>query len=78
LLTESIVLSGAGGALGLALGIVGIRVMLALNTVTLPRIGDHGSAVMIDWRVLVFTASVSLATCMFFDSLRPSKPPAPI
>jgi putative ABC transport system permease protein len=66
LLTESALLSAAGGALGLALGAIGIRLLLALNTVGLPRIGDHGSAVTPDWRVLLFTALVSLATCILF------------
>ena len=39
LLTESVVLSLAGGVLGLVLGIVGIRALLAVNTAGLPRIG---------------------------------------
>jgi predicted permease len=64
LLTESLVLSLAGGVSGLFLGIAGIRVLLALNAVNLPRIGDHGSAVTADWRVLSFTALVSLITCV--------------
>ena len=64
LLTESVLLSVAGGSLGFALGTIGIRVLLALNTVSLPRIGDHGSAVTADWRVLIFTTLVSLATCI--------------
>jgi putative ABC transport system permease protein len=66
LLAESVLLSVAGGALGLALGTIGIRVLLALNTVGIPRIGDHGSAVTADWRVLTFTALVSLVTCILF------------
>jgi predicted permease len=66
LLTESVLLSVAGGALGLAVGAAGIRALLALNTIDLPRIGNHGEAVTADWRVLVFTALVSLATCFLF------------
>src|SRR5262249_32793935 len=50
LLTESVVLSMAGGVLGLVLGITGIRCLLALNTVNLPRIGNYGSAATADWR----------------------------
>lgn len=66
LLTESVLLSISGGALGLALGILSIRILLALNTVNLPRIGDHGSAVTADWRVFLFSALLSLATCIVF------------
>lgn len=66
LLTESVLLSTAGGAFGLALGTIGIRALLALNTVNLPRIGNRGSAVTPDWRVVLFTAMVSLATCVLF------------
>lgn len=66
LLAESALLSVAGGALGLALGTIGIRILLALNTVSLSRIGDRGSAVTADWRVLLFTALVSLGTCILF------------
>ena len=66
LLTESALLAAAGGTLGLALGGIGIRTLLALNTVALPRIGDHGSAVTADWRVLSFTVLLSLAVCVLF------------
>jgi predicted permease len=66
LLTESALLSFGGGALGLTLGVAGIRILLALNTVGLPRIGDHGSAVPVDWRVLAFTMLVALAACFLF------------
>jgi predicted permease len=66
LLTESALLSLAGGALGLALGVVGIRVLLAVNTADLPRVGDAGAAVVLDWRVAVFTLITSLATGLLF------------
>jgi putative ABC transport system permease protein len=66
LLNESVLLAIAGGALGLALGEIGIHALLALNAVNFPRVGDHGSAVTVDWRVLSFTALISLATCMLF------------
>ena len=52
LLTESLVLSIAGGALGLALGGIGIRTLLAFNPAEIPRIGPQGSGVSLDWRVL--------------------------
>jgi predicted permease len=69
LLTESVVLSLAGGALGLVLGVVAIRSLLAINTANLPRLGEHGSAVAVDWRVLAFTLAVSLGTGILFGLL---------
>ena len=66
LLTESLLLSAMGGTLGLVLGMVGIRALLALNTVQSSRIAYHGSVVTADWRVLIFTAAVSLATGILF------------
>ena len=51
LLTESVVLSLAGGVLGLILGLLGIRALLAINTAGLPRVGELGAAVGLDWRV---------------------------
>jgi predicted permease len=66
LLTESIVLSIVGGALGLILGFLGVRALLAMNPGDIPRIGQHGAAVTMDWRVLVFTVVISLATGVVF------------
>jgi predicted permease len=66
LLTESVVLSLLGGVLGLVLGIVGIRALLALSPGNIPRIGLDGSAVGLDWRVLTFTLAVSLLTGVIF------------
>ena len=66
LLTESVVLSLAGGVLGTILGIIGIRALLAVNTAGLPRIGQDGSLVGLDWRVLLFTIGVSLGTGILF------------
>ena len=61
LLTESVVLSMLGGAIGLVLGVIGIRALLALNPGNIPRIGAAGAAVSVDLRVLAFTAALSLA-----------------
>src|SRR5262249_54961771 len=69
LLTESAVLALAGGALGLLLGVVAIRALLAINTAHLPRLGEHGSDVGVDWRVLLFTLLVSAATSVVFGLL---------
>jgi predicted permease len=66
LLTESVLLSLAGGALGLLLGFLGIRALLAVNTAGLPRVGEDGIAVGIDWRVMAFAFAVSLATGIVF------------
>ena len=66
LLTESVVLSLIGGVLGLILGIVGIRALLSVNTAGLPRIGEFGGLVSVDWRVMSFAFLVSLGTGVLF------------
>jgi predicted permease len=66
LLTESLLLSSAGGVLGLGVGLLGIRALLAVNTAGLPRIGENGAAVGVDWRVLAFTLLVSVVTGVVF------------
>jgi putative ABC transport system permease protein len=66
LLTESLMLSITGSALGLFLGLTGVRALLAIYPGDIPRIGEHGSAIALDWRVLSFTLVVSLLTCVLF------------
>ncbi len=66
LLTESILLSLTGGVLGLVLGLVGVRALLAVCPGNIPRIGENGSPVGLDWRVLAFTLAVSLFTGVLF------------
>ncbi len=66
LLTESVLLAVTGGALGLALGYAGVRALLAISPAGLPRIGENGAAVGVDWRVLGFTLAVSLLTGILF------------
>ena len=66
LLTESVLLSLAGGVLGLGLGYAGVRALLAINPGDVPRIGERGSAVVLDWRVLLFTLAVSVLTGILF------------
>ena len=62
LLTESIVLSLAGGALGVGLAGLGLRVLLAALPHTLPRAGNIG----LHLPVLVFTVIASVAVGILF------------
>ncbi len=66
LLTESVLLSLVGGVLGLILGFVGVRALLAVSPGGIPRIGENGAAVGIDWRVLAFTLGLSVFTGILF------------
>jgi predicted permease len=66
LLTESVLLATAGGVAGLALGFAGVRGLLAASPPELPRIGEKGAAVGVDWRVLIFTLGVSMLTGIVF------------
>jgi putative ABC transport system permease protein len=79
LLMESTLLSLAGGTFGLLLGMGGIRALLALYPGNLPltspdnplhisRIGESGSAVTLDWRVLGFAILVSLFAAILFGT----------
>jgi putative ABC transport system permease protein len=74
--TESIVVSLAGGSLGLLLGIAGIRAILSRYAgsslaaagypVHLPRIGASASGITVDWRVAAFALIVSVLTGILF------------
>ena len=66
LLTESLLLSITGGALGLALGFAGVRALLAVSPAGLPRVGENGASVSLDWRILAFTLAASLLTGIVF------------
>jgi predicted permease len=66
LLTESLALSLTGGVLGLVLGAVGVRLLLAIAPGGIPRIGEDGSAVTPDGHVLLFTLGVSVLTGILF------------
>ena len=61
MLAESLLLSLAGGALGLA---VGQACWSAFSTLVPPQIGQAGF--QIDWRVLLFTAAISIASGVLF------------
>ncbi len=62
LLTESVLLSLAGGALGLLLAVWWADVLVALGKEDIPRAMQVG----LDWRVLGFTMIVSVATGLVF------------
>jgi predicted permease len=65
LLAESILLALAGGALGIALSAAGTHALAALGQGNLPRVEEIG----IDWRVMAFTAGLSLLTGVLFGLL---------
>ena len=62
LLTESLVLAAAGGAAGLALGVWGLKALVALAPAGIPRLSD----VSLDLRVLLVTFGAALATGIAF------------
>ncbi len=66
LLTESVMLATASGLLGSALGFAGVRALLAVSPAGLPRVGEDGAAIGVDWRVLGFTLAVSALTGIVF------------
>jgi putative ABC transport system permease protein len=81
LLTESVLLAGCGGILGLGVGAAGVRGLLLLVPGNIPRLTDQtGMGVLIpalDWRVTAFTMGLSLLTGLLFGlfpALHTSKP----
>jgi putative ABC transport system permease protein len=69
LLTESVMLASVGGLLGLVIGVWGLRALLAASPVDLPRVEELTSVSVfasIDFRMLAFTAAVSVLTGILF------------
>ena len=62
LLTESILLALAGGALGLLLAYGCVRMLVAAHPDSVPRV----DTISIDWHVLAFTMGVALLTGILF------------
>ena len=62
LLTESVLLSLAGGAVAVVLAIWGTRLLLAFKPENLPRLSEIG----VDARVLGFTLGISILTGLIF------------
>ena len=62
LLTEAILLSALGGALGLALAMVAVKGLGQFGSAKIPRLDEIG----IDGRVLAFTFAISLVTGVVF------------
>jgi predicted permease len=60
LLAESLCVALAGGALGIVGAFWIVRLLAGLHSVNIPRMDETS----IDWRVLLFTLSVSLATAL--------------
>jgi predicted permease len=63
LLTESLIVAAIGGMLGIGLSIVGTRLLMALVAT---GVTDFGLEVPRDYRVLLFTALISLVTALLF------------
>jgi putative ABC transport system permease protein len=65
LLVESLVIGGAGGALGLALAYVGLEALVAIGPANLPRLAE----IAVHPPVLAFTLTVALASTLLFGSI---------
>jgi predicted permease len=72
-LMESGILSIAGGALGLALAVVGVRLLLAIDPTSIPR----ATEVSLDARVVTFVTLISLTSALLFGLLPALRGAAP-
>ena len=73
LLTESLILAFAGGAIGLLLALWGVALMMKLLPHDFPRVGE----INLDWRVLAFTLLASVLTGILSGSRLHYKPQRP-
>jgi putative ABC transport system permease protein len=62
MLSESAILATLGCVVGLLIGKLGLRLMLALSPATLPRADE----IVLDGRVLLFTLAASVGTALLF------------
>jgi predicted permease len=62
LLLEALLLSGAGGLLGVAVAAAGVQGIRLLGRGSVPRI----DAIGLDWQVLAYTAAISIAAGLLF------------
>ncbi len=65
LLTESVLLALLGGLVGIALAHAGLRLFVAISPAWFPRVGE----IVLDTRMLGFTALLSLATALAFGAI---------
>ena len=70
LLTESVILAGAGAVCGFAIGAAGVRALLAMAPGSIPRLtetdGLHQPLPILDWRIAAFTIGVAAVTAILF------------
>ena len=70
LLTESVILAGAGAVLGFAIGAAGVRALLMVAPGNIPRLteteGLNQALPLLDWRVAGFTIGIAALTSVLF------------
>ena len=66
LLIESLMLSLAGGLIGLGFGFAVVRILLRITPGDIPRIGQSGAGITLDLRIVLFTLGVSILAALLF------------
>jgi predicted permease len=64
-MTESLLLSLVGGALGIVLAFIGTRLLVAAGPASIPRLAEIG----LDGTVLLFTTAISIGAGLLFGAL---------